>query len=180
MERHTITEALAEIKLIDKRVEKKSEFIRANLLRFEHQPDSFAKDGGSPEYLRRESQAITDLWTRLVKLRAAIAKANVENQITVEGVTRSISEWLAWKRDVQEDHIQHLKNVAHTLAQHKAENDRTPKFYKDDAGTTFVVKPVYNIDAAEVQKQLEHIMSIKERLDGQLSLKNATIVVSID
>jgi hypothetical protein len=180
MERYTITEALAEIKLIDKRVDKKHEFIKTNLLRFDHMPDPFTKDGGSVEYMRRENQSVNDLWSRLIKLRAAITKANVDNTITVEGVTKSIAEWLSWKRDVQENQFNHLNNLVKTLEAHKREHERTPKFMKNDAGEAFIVKPVFNMDLEQIQKDLEKVMIIKERLDGQLSLKNATIVIGID
>ena len=182
MERMTVTEALAEIELIEKKVEKKAAVIMANLSRYEHQNDPYVKeDDGASGMLKREYQSMQDHWGRLIKFREAIAKANVDNSITVEGITKSISQWLAWKRDVQDDHITHLANIVKTVEAAIKEDDRSPKVMRNaETNATHLAKLVWNVQLPDVRKQQEHLLTIKEKLDGQLSLKNATIVVSID
>jgi len=64
---------------------KKQAMILQNLTRFEHMPDQFAKDGGSSEYVRRETQSVADLYSRLTRIRQAIQSANNANVLTVEG-----------------------------------------------------------------------------------------------
>lgn len=58
MAQTTITEALAEIPTIEKRIEKKSEFILNYLYRQSAVRDPHEKDGGSSTLIHRELQAI--------------------------------------------------------------------------------------------------------------------------
>ncbi len=45
MEKITITEALSEVNLLKKKIEKKKEMILANLAKFKHVPDPYEKQG---------------------------------------------------------------------------------------------------------------------------------------
>jgi hypothetical protein len=76
MSKITITEALAEIPTIVKRIDKKQEFILNFLYRQSAVRDPHEKDGGSSELIKREMQAIDDLQARLVKIRSSIQLAN--------------------------------------------------------------------------------------------------------
>jgi len=96
----TITEALAEIPTIEKRIEKKEEFILNYLYRQSSVRDPHEKDGGSNVLITREKQAIADLQLRLIKIRSAIQKANSENSITIGAQTKTITDWLTWRREI--------------------------------------------------------------------------------
>lgn len=96
----TITEALAEIKTIFKRIETKKNSIGQYMYRLENQKDPLEKDGGSAEFIQRELQAISDLEERVVALRRAIAEANCNTTIEVDGVKRTIEDWLIWRREI--------------------------------------------------------------------------------
>ncbi|MFA5152932.1 MAG: hypothetical protein WC554_10255, partial [Clostridia bacterium] len=100
MSKITITEALAEVPTISKRIEKKQEFIRSFLSRQSAVRDPHEKDGGSSVLIQRELQGIKDLQQRLIDIRSAIQNANAENVITVEGTTQTIADWLTWRREV--------------------------------------------------------------------------------
>src|SRR5271154_1619796 len=102
MEKMTITEALSEVKLIEKKVTKKRETVMQNLVRAEHIPDAFVNEGGSNKVLTSEIQSIQDLSLRLEKIRASIARANLDHDITLNEKTKSIHEWLTWKRETAE------------------------------------------------------------------------------
>ena len=73
METITITEALADIKTIGKRVAKKQEFVGSYLARVEAAKDPHAAHGGSAKVIDSERQSISDLWRRVVTIRTAIA-----------------------------------------------------------------------------------------------------------
>ena len=63
----SISEALAEIKLIDKKIKKKREDINTHSTRLEHLNDPFPLEhGGSAGFIKRELQAISDLIDRHV------------------------------------------------------------------------------------------------------------------
>lgn len=110
MEKITITEALSEINLIKKKTIKKQEIVTQNLARAKHMPDPYVNEGGSFEFNKRELQAIKDLNLRMTKIRGAISRANLENKITISGETRSINDWLTWKREISgQEHSLTLK-----------------------------------------------------------------------
>src|SRR5277367_6394116 len=96
----TITEALAELKTIDKRIQKKREFVLGYLLRQEMFKDPLERDGGSVSAIKREMQSIRDLEERKIGIRRAIQQANERTNVTVGKQTRSIADWLVWKREV--------------------------------------------------------------------------------
>lgn len=179
MESMSITEALAEVKLIAKRIEKKKETIFNNLVRQEHVADPFQSAGGTPKFIKEETQAIGDLWDRLIRIREAIGKANLENEVTVEGQTRTIAGWLAWRREVQEQAQSFygaIKDRTNNALQMAARNHQLYK--PTEAAEPILVKTVSNVDLAKVTKAWEVAHAIEDRLDGQLSLKNAQIQVS--
>lgn len=172
----TITEALAEIKLITKKIENKKPTIMLNLVRATHIPDPLVD---SKAAIASEVQAITDLSQRLITLRSAIAKANVENLVEINGKSMSIYDWLTWKREVatiQGDLFrgifQGVKNSMDAIA-------RQPQVTKDDKGAAHLVQYVFNVAYDEYVKKAESHQDTLDKLDGQLSLKNATIVLPV-
>lgn len=173
----TITEALAEIKTIGKRVEKKKQFIGQYLLRQERLKDPLEKEGGSVEGIRRERQAIRDLQQRAVDIRLAIDAANEASKITVADQTRSIAEWLIWRREVAPAEQKFLGEIRSGIE--RVRQDVTKK-----GGAMVSVgdaaKPddiIVHINEGELAKEIEAMETILGALDGQLSLKNATIVI---
>ena len=113
----TITEALAELKTIDKRIAKKREFVLGYLLRQEMFKDPLEKDGGSVSAIKREMQSIHDLEERKIVIRRAVQRANEQNTVTVARQTRSIADWLVWRREVAPIHQQFLANLRAKIEQ---------------------------------------------------------------
>src|SRR6185312_10013036 len=107
----TITEALAEIKTIGKRIESKRAAIQPYLARQDGVRDPLEKDGGSAKYIAQERQAIGDLTDRVIALRRGIQKANDTTTVTINGKSRTISEWLTWRRDIAPGEKQFLANL---------------------------------------------------------------------
>lgn len=178
MSKLTITEALAEIPTIEKRIEKKREFVRSFLYRQSAIRDPHEKDGGSPVLIRRERQAITDLQNRHIAIRSAVQRANQENTITVLGQTRSITDWLTWRREVAQKEQGFLASLASSLGAMRQDAQRKGLAVSEkDMGVTpdFIV----NINESELAQQREELETVLGTLDGQLSLKNATILIDV-
>lgn len=177
----TITEALAEIKTIDKRLASKREFVLGFLHRQEGMKDPLANDGGSVEAIRRERQAMGDLETRIITLRRGIQHANDKNEVTINGTTRTIADWLTWRRDVSPSTALFLRGVRSRLNALRETAKRTgsavigavASVTSDNKPTDYVV----NIDEALLAREIEGLEDILGQLDGQLSLKNATIMI---
>lgn len=179
MEQITITEALAEVKLLEKKITKKTELVYSNLYRFDGETDPLEKEGGAPKVLKQEVQAIFDLNARLLKIRAAITTANLSNEITIGKTTRSIFDWLTWKREVATKETGFYRAV-HTRLKTKIEEARNkPPAKQDEEGNWHLGKLVPNVDYTEFFRADEAAVEVLEQLDGKLSLKNATITVQI-
>lgn len=178
MSQITITEALAELKTIGKRLEKKKQFVLDYLMRPEHVRDPLQNDGGSASSVARERQSITDLEERIVSIRRAIQIANEQNVITV-GRSRSIADWLVWRREIAPLHNQFMAQLRQKIDVQRNEIMRRGAGL---ASTTDAAKPgdvIVNISEQELAKEIEDIEYVLGTLDGQLSLRNATILVDI-
>lgn len=175
----TITEALAELKTIAARVAKKRDFIKGCLGRQEAFKDPHEKDGGSAKIIAQERQAIGDLEARIVAIRSAIQKANRETAITmVGGGTKSIQDWLVWRRDIAPAQKAFLESVRSTVNQIRT-NAQTKGF---GVNVTENAKPqdvIINVDEYALSQEIEQMEETLGNLDGQLSLKNATVVIDI-
>ena len=177
----TITEALAEIKTIEKRVEQKLSFVSSHLGRQDGVKDPLEKDGGSPQVIARTLQSISDLHNRIVELRSGIAKANTMTTITIEGVTNTIADWIIWKREVAPKTKELHSKLKHGISSIR-QTARQSNVQIVAAGNTANSPSdiVVNIDEMQLAKDIEQLENILGQLDGQLSLKNATTFIDID
>lgn len=167
----TITEALAELKTLAKRLQAKRQYVVDHLIRPEIVKDPLEKDGGTPVVLAREAQAIADLAQRVITIRTSIQKANHITPVTVNGETRTLAEWLTWRKEVAPGHQSFLNAIRTGIQQNrKAWAART-----DTNGAGLLV----NWDEAALAADIEKTEKILGELDGQLSLKNATVMVEI-
>lgn len=177
----TITEALAEIKTVEKRIAAKREFVKTYLARSEGLKDPLEKDGGSAKAITEAQQSIWDLETRLVELRRLIQSANEKTAISLEGETRSIADWLVWRREIAPGRKQFLNSLSSSISNLRS-NAMSRGF--NMVGVNQVnsdVKPtdiIVNIAEGELSKEIEALQNILGQLDGQLSLKNATVMVA--
>lgn len=180
MSKLTITEALAELKTIDKRAAKKHEFIKQYLMRPRQMMDPHEKDGGSPTILIRERQSLFDLLERRVRIRTAITKANSTETITVNGKTRTIAEWLTWRRDVAPLVGKQLAELAQGIQQVRAQLRAKGVALTASGEGQGDNDVLVNINEKELSESIENHETTLGTLDGQFSLKNATIVVEVD
>lgn len=180
MDKMTITEALAEIKLILKKIDKLQKVVNSNLFRYEHSKDPFESDGGSRMFAEASLQSIKNLYQRLSKIRAAITKANLENSLTIGDTTLSLHEWLTYKREIAKPTIAYYLELQNSLKQKMDEHDKRPQVYKDEAtGKIEIAKLHASLDYAKIVAENQKLSDIEQTLDGKLSLKNATIVIEV-
>jgi hypothetical protein len=176
----TITEALAELKTLGKRIEKKREYVASYLARQDGLKDPLEKDGGSAEVIRRERQAIADLETRHVLIRTAIQRVNHATPITVLDTTKTIAEWLTWRKEVASGAQTFVNKLRQMVIQ--ARTQAQQKGWGVVTATESAKQPtdvVVNVDEAALAKEAETLETILGTLDGQLSLKNATVTIDV-
>lgn len=179
MAKITITEALSDINLIKKKIASHQNNIKSVLVRMKHIKDPFESDGGSTQMIKRAKQALTDQQKRLEKIRGAISSANLTHEITVGETTKTIFDWLTWKREISGDHAEFVQSVYQTVRNEQQRIEKSPQVYEDAEGKKHMVELVSNIDISDWLREIEISTEMLEKLDGQLSLKNATIVIDI-
>ena len=176
----TITEGLAEIKTIGKRIEKKREFIGQYIARQEGLKDPLLNEGGSRKVIERERQGIRDLEERIVTIRRSIQTANSTETIALGGESRTIADWLVWRREVSAGRQAFVNRLRTSII-----NIRTDAQKKGMAVVTKESEArelsdiIVNVDESEMAAEAERIEEILGALDGQLSLKNATIAIEV-
>jgi hypothetical protein len=173
----TITEALAELKTIDKRLAKKREFVLTYLLRQEMFKDPLEKDGGSVSAIRREMQSIVDLEERRITIRRAVQQANERNSVMVGKQTRTIADWLVWRREVAPAQQQLLTSIRNKIEQARQEAARKGASLSASAEAARPNDVIVNVNEQELARQIEELEEVLGNLDGQLSLRNATLFI---
>lgn len=177
----TITEALAEIKTLNKRIEKKRQFVLTFLSRPDAIRDPLEKDGGSAHFIKCERQSIADLESRIVALRRGIKAANAAEVVTIGGTSRSISDWLVWRRDVAPEHQDFLRDMRTKIDTVREQAKRQGAAVVQSGATP--ERPtdiVVNIDERALAEESESLETTLGTLDGALSLKNATVFIETD
>jgi hypothetical protein len=178
MSKITITEALAEIPTINKRIQKKQEFIDSFLYRQNAIRDPHEKEGGSAVLIAQEMQSINDLQERLILIRSEIQKANAENFITIGEMTNTIGDWLTWRREVAPNVQAFLNSLARKMKDLR-QKANTQGVTLTDKAEGFSMDYIVNLNEKDLSEKIENIENILGILDGQLSLKNATIFIEL-
>jgi hypothetical protein len=173
----TITEALAEVPTIGKRIAKKQQFVQDFLARQAIVRDPHEKSGGSAELIKREMQGISDLEQRLISIRSGIARSNAATTITIGAGTRTITDWLTWRREIAEGQRTRMNSMAGMLRQLRAKAQQSNGKVGEnvDGPTDYVI----NINERDLADQIEALETTLGVLDGQLSLKNATTLIAL-
>lgn len=173
----TITEALAETKLVANKIKSKFNFVGNNLLRPADRLDPLGNQGGSEKIIAEEMQAIEDLFKRQVKIRSAIRQANETEMVQVEDMMMPIADWLVWRREVLPVKKNILAKWQSAIINQRREVAKPRGFQaaQEVTGEDLVA----HLNEVELQKEIEKLQAIEDRLDGLLSLKNAQVLVEV-
>lgn len=176
----TITEALSEINLINKKITNAKENVYMHSTRVEHMKDPFEKEGGSQAFVQSQMQSIEDLKKRLIKIRSSILKANLENELEIDGTKMTISEWLTWKKEVAKDSTEFYSKAFRDCKHKLDRQENAPQVFKDElTNEVKCIKVIPNVDYAKCLEMTSKLDEVYQKLDGKLSLKNATIIVEV-
>lgn len=177
----TITEALADIKTIGKRIEKKRTTILQYAYRQNALVDPLAESGGSKEYIRRELQAINDLGRMVIQYRSAIQKVNLETPLTIGSVTMTVTDWLNWRKELAATQATFLSQARNTMnAARREASSKGVSVAKPGEAPAAPSDVIINIDEAWLAGEIENMETVLGNLDGQLSLHNAITFVEIN
>jgi hypothetical protein len=177
----TITEALAELKTLGSRIEKQ----RGNIMRYLGRDaalrDPLERDGGSVEYIKRQLQSVRDLEERIIKIRTAIQTANNQNNLALGNETRTVGEWLAWRREIAPRQEAFVTNVISVISQARTRAVREGARVVEGRPTegSGDREYVFNVSETDVAEEAERLTELLGTLDGKLSLFNATVSLDI-
>lgn len=174
----TITEALAELKTIAKKITSKQQAILQYLYRDSVLRDPLEASGGSRTYIAQERQSLKDLRQRYADIRMAIYAANGTTQLDVQGTVRTVAEWLVWKREIHKLHADELNAIANTVKNIRSKVAAMGKQFTNTESTD-PKDVIANIDEAGVLREAEELATIMSTLDGKLSLINATTKIVV-
>lgn len=179
----TVTEALQEIKTINARIAKKQENVIRYFARDASLKDPLLKkegDVGSAAFIKQERQGITDLEGRIVAIRTAIQKKNLATTLTLHNISRSVAEWLTWRREVAPRTKGFMDQMIGHLNRWRDEAQRRGKTVTKDQNTAAENEVIININDLELMEDVQRIEQLLGDLDGKLSLLNATMLIEID
>jgi hypothetical protein len=167
----TITEALVELGLIKKKIAHRQSFIEQYAYRLKNLVDPLADQGGSRAAVAEAFQSIHDLADRTIELRSAIAEANRVTIIAIGSVSRSIQDWLTWRRDVYPLLSGLLSSVQQVVrTEHRTRQLGQRIMSKEEVANDLIV----NLDEKTLAEDGINVLEAFERLDGLLQVKNAT------
>jgi len=173
----TIAEALAEIETIGRRIDRKQQLVSAYLLREQQYRDPVRLEGGTAPVLARELETIRALHERKIVLRRLIQNAYERALISFGDQTRSLADWLAWRREVSTRQAGFLKAVTRRISYaRRLATRRYLRRTRRVAGD----KPadvIVHLNEQDLARQSETLEELLGYLKGQLDLKNATLTI---
>lgn len=176
----TITEALQELKTLDKRIASTRDFIVKYGIRQGSTIDPLDDEGGSDKVIPAKAQSLDDLFIRRVQIRNAINRANDQINLTVSGITRTVAEWIIWRRDVQRKQLEAYELFQNQIIGARRQCVEKGMSLKDDGTQPARVTEVSSfIGESSLQKKIEALREIESTLDGKLSVINATTLIEI-
>jgi hypothetical protein len=172
----TVAEALAEVATIGRRLEQKHCLIATYLLREQQYRDPLRGEGGSAAVLARELASVRALHERMVLLRRLIQNAYERTTITFGEQTRSLADWLTWKREVSARRAGFLRKLSARITRARGEAARQGRERAAGDKPADVIVHLNETELAEDQESLEELLGY---LEGQLALKNATLTIAV-
>jgi hypothetical protein len=172
----TISQAMATLKLLDKRIEGEIRDLDAYAVRRDSAADPLVRKGSnSAIYVAARQQAIADMSAQKIAIKEAIALANQATSLTVAVETRTVSQWIVWKRIVAPGMQTMYAGLLTKINRERAALDRENMAVAADSRVQLVV----NLDEQKLREDAKHLEDILGELDGQLSIINATTMITL-
>jgi len=176
----TITEALAEIKTTQKRIESKRENMLRYLARESRVKDPMEQEGGSTTFIKQERQAVADLEQRIVNIRTAIQEVNLKTELNLCGVARTLSEWLTWRREVAQGQKAFIAKMIGGVNQIRTQVMKEGRKFTDkESESSAPTDVIVHVNEKQLLDESERLEQTLGELDGKLSLLNATTTIKL-
>ncbi len=161
-----LIEAMKELKLVEKRMEKNREQITQYSSGLSNEKEIFGSEQKQIDEVKSLLQANVDLFNRYLYLKRSIERTNLETKVEFSVGTYSISELLAIKRRLQHSVINTFKALNTQSAEARMRTIKIPDNVE--------VKVVRYYREEEKNLLLKSWMEFFENIDGRLEVVNAT------
>ena len=179
----TITEGLAEIKLTHKKLVSVTANVQQYVVYPASQLDPLAKSGGSSKYIQEQLDSLAGLTDYLVKLREAIAASNMVTHFTIKGVTKTVQQWLEWKREAGPKKLDALHAILSKIQESRDEMSRRQAMSGlRSVSQTAAALPeglTVNLDESALLKDIQELEELLAVIDGQLNQINSMTRINL-
>ena len=184
----TITEALAEIRLIQKRLATKRKYLLENVVRHSALRDPHESSGGQEATARQTKQGILDLERRHLRIRAAIQRSNLDTMLTVSPLadvdgevaveeTRSVADWLVWRREIAAGQMKLERDIVSVVTKNQ---EQLSALAKQATSETFRGGDlVVNVNVHDAEQRADAIQRLLGSLDGALTKHNSITQIEV-
>lgn len=192
------TAALTELKLLDKRIEKK--ISGATYVSFEGQ---LKQKNKKVDEAKADFQSVNDLITRRTKIKSALIASNAITMVRINGQDMTVAEAIETKsaikhkkrllgelkrqygettREIERENSRQRKILETRFEKGSDEKDNTNN-YEDSARRYMELNGVHIVDPLEIADKIkeleEYIDGFENQVDHVLSTKNATTEIKI-
>lgn len=175
----TITEALAELKTIDSRISSTENFVLQYAIRQGSTIDPLDDEGGSATVIPQKMQSLKDLLERKVSIRNAINRKNEEVELTISGISRTVAQWLIWRRETFRREVQAYQKLQNKILDARKQCIEKGFVLKEGEQPSKVSEVSSFLSESEINNKIEQLREIETTLDGKLSMLNATTTITI-
>src|SRR5690349_8695386 len=172
----TVAEALARIAAYRRRIDAKQNLVDAYLLRQASYRDPLGAAGGTAAALAAERDSLRALEEQTILLRRRVQNAYEAAPITFGNRTRSLADWLVWRREVATRRLNFLNALSRRIERARARAARQGGRDLSAAGKADIV---VHLNEQELAQESETLAELVGYLAGQLALKNATLTVEV-
>ena len=92
-------------------------------------------------------------------------------------LSRTIADWLVWRREVAPVQQTFLANIRARIEQARQEAARKGAGLSKDIESAKPNDVIVNVNEQELAREIEGLEDVLSTLDGQLSLRNATLMI---
>jgi hypothetical protein len=176
----TISEALQELKTIDKRIIAAKDFVLSYGIRQGSTIDPLDLEGGSHKVVPAKLDSLRDLLERKLAIRSAINAKNSMVNITIAKQTRTVADWIVWRREAFKIELESWQALQRKVLDARQQCLTKGMSLKEDGTQPSKVNEVgCFITEGTISSRINQLNEIESTLDGKLSVVNATTTITV-
>lgn len=168
----TITEALKEIKFLEKKINDKAQKLRAACCEMDYsgQPFTYGDESEQRAVVNGLQQSIVDMTNEIERLSISVNKTNLETNVSVNGKERSIASWILRRRKLCSLEVRAWNSLTDNGLKPQAQSIKN----ENGESVAVVTNPKKFYDEKKKNEVIESLENEANEIDGKLEVVNAT------